>query len=182
MNKATRCTAGLAGSLIPLAWAPSAWAGTPGGTIDYEPLAAATSVPTLGEWGLVLMALLVAVVAYRALRGRVNGRLLVHLLLGGGLVTGGLAGGDLVKSARAVSAGPFEVKMTQASGGSVVVTDYGSVVKVSNDARVPLRIKARTIDEGFNWGNPSPSSPECKAGVVVPVGGACYVVVEPELT
>lgn len=181
MNNTTRGAASLAGSLITLAWAPSVWAGSPGGTIDYEPLAAATSVPTLGEWGLVLMALLVGVVAYRALRGRVNGRLLVHLLLGGGLVTGGLAGGDLVRSARAVSEGPSEVNMTQAGGGSVLVIDYDTVVKVNNVAGVPLRIKAMTPNaEYLHWGDPSPSSPQCTVGLVVPAGGACYVLVEAE--
>jgi len=42
---------------------PAAWAGTPVvGTITYAPLSSAAPVPTLGEWSLALMALLLVVV------------------------------------------------------------------------------------------------------------------------
>ena len=103
-----------------LAWGvlPSAWAGVPvvPGAIVYAPLSSAAPVPTLGEWSLTLMALLLAVVAYRVLRGRVNGRLMTPLLLTGGLAAAGLAGHDLVGLAQAVVP---QVQFSQAAGGSV---------------------------------------------------------------
>lgn len=45
--------------------ASAAWAGAP---------VVLTTAPTLSGWLLIMLALLLAVVAYRALRGRANGR------------------------------------------------------------------------------------------------------------
>ena len=55
---------------------------TPPGQIDYGPLAV-SAVPTLGETMLAALVLLLMAAAYRSLRGRVNGRVLSSLLVGG---------------------------------------------------------------------------------------------------
>lgn len=161
------------------AWglAPSAWAGVSPGTIGYGPLAAATSVPTLGEWSLLLLALLVMAVAYRALRGRVNSRLLTHLLLGGGLAAGGLASGHWVQSVQAVVPEPEpEVTMTTASGGTVDVSVIGAPVMVTNGTAVSQQIKALTTNvPGVSWVAPDSGSPQCQVGTVVAADASCYV-------
>lgn len=163
------------GALAAWGLAPSAWAGIPVfGTIAYGPLSAATSVPTLGEWSLLLLALLVMVVAYRALRGRVNGRLLTPLLLGGGLAAMGLASGHWVQSAQAV---PPEVDLTVTSGGSVSVSVVNVPVKVINTTAVSQQIKTLSTQfPGASWVAPTSGSPQCVAGTtVLTVGASCYV-------
>ena len=178
-NRFLRIGLALGGALAAWGVAPNAWAGVPG-TIDYGPLPMATSVPTLGEWALVLMALLVMVVAYRALRGRVNGRLLTHLLLGGGLAAGGLASGHWVQSAQAVV--DPEVLLTVASGGSVNVIQVNVPVKVTNNAGVALQIKALHANyEGVSWVEPNEGAPQCQVGTVLQAGGSCYVQLAAEL-
>lgn len=170
----------LGGALLALGMAPNAWAGFVGGVIDYGPLAMATSVPTLGEWSLVLMVLLVMVVAYRALRGRVNGRLLTHLLLGGGLAAGGLASGNWIPSVEADSTP--EISLTSNSGGSVDVTNFNEPVRVTNGTPVQQQIKAlRTMVEGVEWVDPDGLSPRCQVGTVLPAEGSCYVKLQGNL-
>ena len=153
--------------------APAAWAGGPiPAYIDYGPLAP-SSVPTLGQWALFLMALLIGVVAYRALRGRVNGRLLAHLLLGGGVLAGSVAGGDWLRSAQADA---VEVALSQAAGGSQPLEYVEGDVKVINASPVAQQIKAlRIVVEGLRWEAPS-SSPRCMAGLTtLQPNGFCYV-------
>ncbi len=161
------------GALAAWGLAPSAWAGIPvAGAIVYGPLSAAT-VPTLGEWSLLLLALLVMAVAYRALRDRVDSRLLTHLLLGGGLAAGGLASGHWVQSVQAVVPG---VTMPSASGGRVNVSVIGAPVMVTNGTAVSQQIKSLTTNTpGASWVAPDSGSPQCLVGTVVAAGASCYV-------
>ncbi|HPR44722.1 MAG TPA: midcut-by-XrtH protein, partial [Ottowia sp.] len=77
---------GLAG-LLALA-AGVVQAGVPGGGIvGYAP--GSVAVPTLSEWTLIGLGLLLMVVAYRVLRTRANGRLLANLLVLGGAAAAG---------------------------------------------------------------------------------------------
>ena len=174
MRKSVRIGLAGAGGLVLWGMASGAWAGNAGGTIDYGPLPTAASVPTLGEWSLVLMALLVMVVAYRAVRGRVNGRLLTHLLLGGGLAAGGLASGNWVQSVQAMVQTDFP--MTVASGGTVTVTTYNELVTVTNTSAVPLKItRMQTSTESMTWVDPDGETPRCEVGTIVQAGAKCYV-------
>ena len=154
--------------------APSAWAGTPiGGTVGYGPLAIA--VPTLGEWSLVLLALLLAAVAYRVLRGRVGGRLLSQLFLAGGVAAAGLAGHGLVRQAEAVA---FP-ELDNATGGSVTVYGWATLDNVTS---VPLRINAVTPNSGSRVKSPpAAGTPECAVGTVVQPADSCNVEFEPKI-
>lgn len=147
-----------------------AWAGTPpGGSVDYGPLSPA-SVPTLGEWTLGLLGLLMAVVAYRALRGRVNGRLLSNLMLAGGAVAATVAGHGLIREAAAVIAAD-EQNMSSPSGGTVTGMYW---VQLTNTSGVPLRIKAIRPNMGFTTETP-PELPECTVNATVSPGAKCNV-------
>lgn len=156
--------------------APSAWAGAPaGGAIGYGPLGAAAAVPSLGAWSLLLMALLVAAVAYRALRGRANGRLMAHLLLAGGLAGMGLAGQDVIGIAKAVAGADHDAEFNQAGGGTVYV--QSGITKITNTSGVPQKVLSMNpSDEGFTFDDPGPDyTPECKVGLVVNPTADCYV-------
>lgn len=147
------------------------WAGvSPGGSIDYGPVTS-TSVPTLGEWTLALLALLMAVVAYRALRGRVNGRLLSNLILAGGAAAAAVAGHGLIKEAEAVAAD--EQNMSSASGGTV---SGHYLVRLTNTSGVLLKIKAIRPNEGVSVLSPGEDYlPECTVNATVAPGAKCSV-------
>ena len=150
--------------------APSAWAGISGGTIGYGP--APTAVPTLGEWSVLLLALLLTAVAYRVLRGRVGGRLLSQLFLAGGIAAAGLAGHGLVQQAEAITWLPLD----NPTGGTVTV--YGAA-PLKNVTNVPLLINAVTPDAISRVKSPpAAGAPECTVGTVVQPAGTCNVAFE----
>lgn len=152
----------------------AARAGSPGGSIDYGPISGA-NVPALGEWTLALMGLLLAVVAYRALRGRVNGRLLSNLILVGGAVAAAASGHDLIREAQAIVE-LNDYDMSSPSGGTV--TGY-SWARLTNSSGMPLRIKAIHPNRGSNIQSPPPDdgagSPECTVNSVVAPNAKCTV-------
>ena len=156
---------------------PAAWAGVPvGGTIEYEPLTAnVAAVPSLSEWMLVLLGLLLAVMAYRALRGRVNGRLLSNLTLAGGALAAAAAGHGLIQEVRATPAAN-EQNMSSASGGTVETTAYWT--RLTNTSGVPLKIKAIRPNEWSHVVSPPPEAPECTVNFVVSPGNTCNVAFE----
>jgi hypothetical protein len=154
--------------------AAAAQAGTPvGGTIVYGPLT--SSVPTLGGWALPLLALLVAAMAYRVLRGRVGGRLLAHLLVVGGVAAAGLAGRGLVPSAEASA--PV-LSLSSPSGASAHVG--AGLVEVINVTPVPQKIQAILPDQDSTVSGAAPS-PQCTVGLVLPPQGHCYLEFIPDL-
>ena len=96
-----------------------AWAGF-SGTLAYAPAATTTtSTPMLGTWMLLLLALLLAVVAYRVLRSRISGRQMGLFALAGSLVAGGAASGDLIRVAQAVLP---SLSMTSATGAITMMS------------------------------------------------------------
>lgn len=149
-----------------------AWAGFPA-TLTYAPAATTTtSTPTLGAWMLLLLALLLAVVAYRVLRSRVSGRQMGLLALAGSLVAGGAASGDLIRVAQAVIP---SVSMSSPTGGTA---NLGlGIQQVNNTSGVAQQITALTIvTNGDTFGNPGGSYvPQCVVGIVVAAGNSCYV-------
>ncbi|HOB65222.1 midcut-by-XrtH protein [Ottowia sp.] len=161
-------------SLLAFAAATAAHAGSPGGAVDYEPLlSAAQGVPTLSEWTLLATGLLLVVVAWRVLRARgVNGRLMAHAVLIGGLAASGLAGHELIRRAEAQFI-PNAVNMTSPTGGTVTGIYY---LKITNATGVPQRIKAIRPDPPRSGVlSPAPDTPECTVGLVVQPGNPCYV-------
>lgn len=146
-------------------------AAVPGGSIDYGPLSTGVAaVPSLSEWMLVLLGLLLAVVAYRALRGRVNGRLLSNLTLAGGALAATVAGHGVIQDAQADLVAD-EQNMSSPSGGTVTGTNW---VQLTNTSGVPLKIKAVRPNEGFRVVSP-PELPECDVDVIVLPGNKCNI-------
>ena len=141
----------------------------PGGAIDYAPLAAA--VPSLGEWSLCLLALLLAVVAYRVLRGRFGGRLMSNLLIVGAAVAAGFAGDGVVREAQALVEAD-DVNMSSATGGTVNGVYW---TRLTNTSGVPLRITGIRPNNGVFVYSPPPATPECTVGTVVNPSAHCDV-------
>lgn len=151
----------------------AAWAGMGvGGFIDYEPLTATVAaVPSLSEWMLLLLALLLAVVAFRALRGRVNGRLLSNLTLVGGALAAAAAGHGLIQEVRATPT--IDENMSSPSGGTVEATGY--LIRLTNTSGVPLKIKAVRPNDWSHVVSPPPEGPECTVNLTVLPGNKCNV-------
>lgn len=155
----------------------ASWAGmgTAGGAIDYVPLASSVAaVPTLGEWMLVLVALLISVVAFRGLRGRVNGRLLSNMVLAGGALAATLAGHGLIQEVKADMA-IDEQNMYSPSGGTVTGTYW---TRLTNTSGVPLKIKAIRPNVESRVVSPPPESPECTVNSIVSPGEKCDILFE----
>lgn len=141
----------------------------PGGVIDYAPVAA-TAVPTLAEWSLALLALLVAAVAYRVLRGRVGGRLMSNLLMAGAAAVAAFSGHGLMRHAEAIAANDQE--MSSPTGGSITGSGW---TRLTNTSGVAQRITSVQPVGAYSIKSPPPESPECLVGTVVAPGAKCNV-------
>ncbi len=140
----------------------------PGGSIDFAPLAVA--VPTVGAWALGLIALLLSVVAYRVLRGRVGGRLTANLLLAGGALLAAFTGDGVVREAAAIAAS--DQAMASATGGTV---SWSYWVRLTNTSGVALQVMAIRPNARVILRSPPPESPECTVGTQVAAGAKCNV-------
>lgn len=142
------------------------------GEISYAPFGAtATSVPTLSEWGLMAMVGLLALVAYRVLRERLQGKSLAAVVLAGVLGLGIVAGGHWGRTVLAAVVNLHE--FSEPPGGVVGFTVSG-LHKVTNVSGVPQKITGMVVhyplDYAFSEGA---EVPVCTVGMVVPVGGVC---------
>lgn len=144
-----------------------------GGAVGYGPEAAA--VPTLSEWMLMGMGLLLVAVAYRVLRTRVSGRLWSTLTLVGGAAMVAASGHSLVGEVRA--AAPTDVAMSQPGGGTVEVYQ-DLTIKVTNTTAQRQIVRSITPYEGFTSVEPE-GSPRCTVGMVVQPSAYCYVLFAP---
>ena len=163
--------AGVAGALATLAGTVGAQENPPG-QIDYGP-AAVSAVPTLGEWALVALLLALMALAYRQLRGRVNGRVLSSLLVVGATAVLALSGSPLMRVAQAIL---MDVSLNQAGGGTVDVR--AGVSKLTNTSGVTQTIRAmRVLLPGYQWLE-YPGYPQCVVGLVLAPGASCHVVLE----
>lgn len=138
-------------------------------TIVYEPAVAAvaaTSVPSLSEWGLMALAAVMAFAAYRALRRGTGARLWSLAVL---------AAASLVVTqwiARPAMAVPAGVSMSSAAGGSVTANGTGEH-SVSNTSGVALKI--RSVDYENGTPRTPAGEPPCVSGLVVNAGQQCFV-------
>ena len=153
----------------------SAWAGF-SGTLSYAPSAAAAataSTPILGTWTLLLLAALLAVIAYRVLKTRVGARQFGLFAVAGSLIAGGAASGDLIRLAHATSVPVLD--MSSATGGTVDL--IVGIQQLTNTSGVPQQVTNLVVTvNGDTYVNPGGSyTPQCIVGLVVASGGSCYV-------
>ena len=162
---------------------PGAFAGSfsVAGSITYAPLnaSAATAVPTLSEWGLVALVLLLVVVAYRVLRNQLGGKPLASVVLAGFLGLGMASGLSTLRPALAAVEVP--ISLTEAPGGlaGFVFTDRsGALITVTNNSGVPQKITGREVDGSYTFDDGDSNTPQCTVGLVLPTTAVCYLAVK----
>ncbi|GEM_PF-4486682 len=183
--------------LASLAWAPNAMAQA----ITYQPQVAA--VPTLGQWGLILLSALLLVGAYFFFRNAKNGAGKVMSVFTALFAVGMLgtnhdvisqawangvkaASFDPGKTVVELDQGPGPYTVTNPGPNSIRVTgftgDGDSCVDNLGRLEQPIRV-AQLNGGGFYWricphgfGEcPSEPLPGCTIGSIVPSGGTCHV-------
>lgn len=157
---------------------------TQGILITYTPNAAvtATSVPTLSEWGMLGLSLLLAAVALYAIRNKTGGKPLAAIILAIGLATGGYNNQKVMSIANAALVNPdcpaaLQCYM-QAAGGTINAVDPGLVsdIAITNNSGVAQTVTSVTpVDSRWDQIRTPVNTPQCVAALVVPSGTSCYV-------
>jgi len=134
-------------------------------TIVYAP-ATPASIPTLSEWGMLILSVLMVVAAVVSLRKKAGNKTLASVALLSALVLGGFAGDKVIGSANAIIIG-----MSNPAGGTITPFNYdGTQVPVWNDSGVAQMIVSITPTVLVPT-----TSPTCTTNLVVPAGGSCYI-------
>lgn len=132
--------------------------------ITYAPNTA-DPVPTLSQWGMIVLSVLMAAGAVYV--GRKSGhRLLSAILCLGALALGIGVDKAIVSDATAIGAG-----MSSESGGTVDLSGFPVLVDIPVGGHPTVAMRVVSVSA------PSASTtslPTCAAGVVVPANGVCY--------
>jgi hypothetical protein len=164
---------------------------TTGILIAYTPGGAATSsVPTLSEWGMLGLSLLLAAIAVYGLRNKTGGKPLAAIILTSALAMGGYSGQKVIGEANAAVTNadcPVSVYQCymQAAGGTINAQDGGIIVNdalqdnviTNNSGRTQTVTSVAPVDPLWDEIRTPVGTPQCVAGLVVPSGTNCYVVV-----
>lgn len=134
--------------------------------VSYGP-ANIASVPTLSEWGLMIMGVVLAGVALHAIRKNASSKTIMSLALSAVVLLGTGLGNQTLQSAWAVLA----PKMDNPAGGATSpFPQYIGIVPIQNTTTVPLRIISVTPVEVQN----APGT-TCDPGVIVAPAASCNV-------
>lgn len=137
-------------------------------TVSYAP--ASTAVPTVSEWGLLVMSALLAVAAFAAIRKGAGSKSIMGLALAAMACWDG--GGYTVREVVAQSLPGLA--MTNPAGGTVTADLGKDAVPVTNQTSVPMRVVSITPPAAIDS---DPSG--CVAGTtVVAPGASCTVLVD----
>ena len=145
------------------------------GAIDYGPVSGGIApIPTLGEWGLLLLALAVAVLAYRQ-RKRFDARVFAPLLLAGGLVALIHANpGGWLPWAHAAGA---DISLPDRHGGTAVVPLAGRTFQVTNHSGAPQKILALRAFGAASYAAVG-TLRWCEVNMRLDAGQSCYARIE----
>lgn len=154
------------------------------GGIAYAPLGA-QSVPTMSEWALILLAVALAALTYRATRGQA-GRTL-KIWAAGFLACATFAAA--VWNQPAIAVPLAAILMTQPAGGTADIPshpdlftgDFFHDYSAQNQTPKPQRITGISLSPGLSI-PPSGPAPKCTVGLVLQPNDICYVRVYKEPT
>jgi hypothetical protein len=152
--------------------------------ITYGPSTTA-SIPTLSEWGMIGLSILLAVVAVYTLRNKGGGKPLASVILACALALGGFSGNKLIGEANAIIITPdcpsqYSCTMSNAAGGIVTTAGTGDQTDITNTSGVPQTITNIAVTNGsFNSLPDIFTQPPCAVGLVVQPAGKCYVFDKP---
>ena len=133
--------------------------------VTYGPVDVA-SVPTLSQWGMIIMAVILAVVAAIAMRKNAGSKTILSFALSATALFGASMGNQIIKSAQSLP----PPSMDTPTGGTVNLPTNVGVIPVANTTQVPLKVIGVTPAEAQN----SPST-TCDPGVIVAPGASCNV-------
>jgi hypothetical protein len=154
--------------------------------ITYAPVGT-SSIPTLSEWAMLGLALLLAAVALYILRNKSGGKPLASIILVTALALGGTTGNKLMGNADAgvtpsqtcnstVRNDPWgPCDLTSVSGGTIYTYVAPFDVPITNTTAVAQQITAVVFVSYFSPDTPL-TQPQCVPGVtVLQPQGICYV-------
>ncbi|CAH1386870.1 midcut-by-XrtH protein [Candidatus Nitrotoga sp. M5] len=143
-------------------------AGTPiGGTIVYGPVP--QSIPTLSGFMLVILGLLFAVFAFRALRAHSASKPLASMVAVGVMVLSAASGNQLIQNVQAVPSLSF----SNPSGGTLNIFSSGELPVLNNSGK-PQRVISVTANLPA-IDSPTSQQPRCAAGLAVQNNTSCYI-------
>ena len=169
-NRAIR----IVGILLPALFTPKlCFAGVQPGSITFVRAAVeSTSVPTLGGTMLILLALLLAFIAFRSMRTR-HGEGTLHTTIVTMLFAAALASSGL---------GVNLLRDAGASAGNVIVDDpdprtfsiFSAVINsYSNKSGDAVRVQSRRLPEPCP--SPDATDPPCSVNAIIPNASECFV-------
>ncbi|KRD21834.1 hypothetical protein ASE39_05365 [Acidovorax sp. Root267] len=159
--------------------APTAWAqGAPVGTVAYAPLASVQAVPTLSQWALAALVLVLAALARHLLRHGANG--VVRALLPGLLACAALL--CMPWGGQAIALPSSEVVLDNPAGGvadipdhpdlEIAFRDYLHVYEVRNTTDRPQQITAVSVTPVHRLFD---TDDRCTVGQMLAPMAVCYL-------
>lgn len=133
--------------------------------VQYGPVDA-VSVPTLSQWGMIVMAMLLAMAALIAVHKNAKSKTVLSVSLGAAALLGAGLGHQVIGDAWSLPS----PSMNTATGGTVSLPSNIGVIPVQNTTLVPLKIIGVTPADAQNS-----STTTCDPGVIVAPGGSCDV-------
>ena len=137
--------------------APTSW------TIQYAPIG---TIPTLSEWGMLILSGLLVVAAVYSLRKKVGSKALLSIAALCAIGLGSVLGNRIIGEAQAYTC--VAQSMSSESGGTLSFdADCGAV---TNTTLVPLQIISISPTSGSTLPDTA-----CIQNLIVQAGHACYV-------
>lgn len=174
MSNLKKRLVGVSTSIFLLSFSSLVLAGTSGGQLIYGSGLAPSSIPTMSGLMLVVLALILATVAFRVLRK--NGKQYLSVgILGLAALFSGYSGTALISQAHASSA---TYLMGSPSGGTIEFSpDWLNIFE--NTSGNQLQIISFSFNEGmctnFPNGGEYVEGPECYPGLGIAAGDSCVI-------
>jgi len=151
------------------------------GSVSYAPFAA-SNVPTMSEWALIGMAVVLAAVALYAMRAQ-NRRVLK--MWASGLVACGALSAAFWNRPAVAEPAPVEIALDQPPGGVANIPhstelffgDFFHIYTAQNLTDRPQRVTGVSVITGLTLLPPTGFTPECTVGLVLQPNGICYIKV-----
>ncbi len=147
--------------------------------IAYSPVA--TPIPTLSQWALMGLSLLLAAIAVYALRNKAGGKPLASVILVFAVSLAGISGRQLMSEANAIGLSPecsssSTCTMSNAAGGVVHVytSSCGPTITVTNVSGSTQKVTSVSYLGGATAGVPGTGT-QCTANLSLAQGAACTV-------
>ncbi len=160
------------GSLLPLSYTANGFAGTYVADLVYSPAiagpGAAQGIPTLSQWGMIALSMLVIMFAYRILRCVKVRKPLAVWFAACALSAAVMGKSDLISKAWAA----YDAELTDPAGGTLTISS--GEARITNDTGVRQQIK-RIDFKAPHRQAPATGTPECNVGVVLEHRSVCFL-------